>query len=379
MVCNGTGTAIDTRRSATLEEITMRCMTSLAAVAVMGAALLTTPGAMAADSTCRGVSATIVGTGADIVGTDGRDVIVTGSSGRVDAGEGDDLICVAGAALSPGWFIDAGLGNDTVDTTGWTESATTSFGITTNLGTGIDTFIGGTAVDTVSAEGVDDQVLLGDGDDDLRIVTSVSATSSVARYDGASGDNSIHVVSELGAVDLELDGVIIIDDTTRARLVGFDNATVEAPQATLRGNDQDNNLRVSGCALRVDGEGGDDLVGAGASESFSFPGSCDPHARLSGGAGNDVMYGWNGRDRLFGDAGDDRIRGRDGRDLLSGGAGDDRLGGGDGADMLRSGRGNDKLVGNPGNDSLDGGHGQDSARGGDGRDRCDAEFTRCER
>jgi hypothetical protein len=71
---------------------------SLAAVALLGAALLAPVGtATAAGETCQGQAATIVGTpGAQIVGTEGADVIVTNGKTRVDALGGDDLVCATG-------------------------------------------------------------------------------------------------------------------------------------------------------------------------------------------------------------------------------------------------------------------------------------------
>ncbi len=92
--------------------------TSLTAVALLGAALLTPMGAAtAADETCRGQAATIVGTpGGEIVGTEGADVIVTNGATRVDARGGDDLVCGTGAAP---FATILGAGADTfVDSSG---------------------------------------------------------------------------------------------------------------------------------------------------------------------------------------------------------------------------------------------------------------------
>ena len=91
--------------------------TSLAAVALLGAALLTPMGtATAAGETCQGQAATIVGTpGAQIVGTEGADVIVTNGGTRVDALGGDDLVCATiqdGVGYNPVFAI-LGAGADT--------------------------------------------------------------------------------------------------------------------------------------------------------------------------------------------------------------------------------------------------------------------------
>lgn len=116
---------------------------------------------------------------------------------------------------------------------------------------------------------------------------------------------------------------------------------------------------------------------------------------ISGGSGDDRIYGGSGRDTINGDWGNDRLfggRGRDtliggwGNDTLDGGSDDDRLSGGFGNDTLVGGFGNDVLSGDagndrlgsigggpvgpePGNDTLLGGSGNDTLLGGEGADR----------
>ena len=119
----------------------------------------------------------------------------------------------------------------------------------------------------------------------------------------------------------------------------------------------------------------------------------DDRTRLavSGGDGDDALFGGPGRDQLSGDEGDDDLHGGDHEDVLSGdegaddlfaGAGDDRaVDGGEGSDTLDAGPGDDEVViGGPGNDTVDGGPGaddpvggvgDDTVRGGEGDDRLD--------
>ena len=98
--------------------------TSLAAVALLGAALLApTSAATAAGETCQGQAATIVGTpGSRITGTAGADVIVTNGAARVDAPGGNDVVCATGGDPQfPGSGVYAvlGAGADTfVDSSG---------------------------------------------------------------------------------------------------------------------------------------------------------------------------------------------------------------------------------------------------------------------
>jgi Ca2+-binding RTX toxin-like protein len=131
---------------------------------------------------------------------------------------------------------------------------------------------------------------------------------------------------------------------------------------------------------------------------------------ISGGSGNDKLYGRGGNDAvetgsemvpggtvlhsahlaggLHGDAGNDFINGGSNSDLLDGGAGDDTLAGASENDCffeeidrsevdifsrveggLHGGDGNDKLHGGDGTDLLEGDAGQDLLRGGAGDDR----------
>lgn len=131
----------------------MRRTTPLTAAAMLGLALLApTTSATAAGETCRGEAATIVGTGPAVTGTEGRDVIVTGGSTRVTALGGDDLVCVAPVGTtSNGIEVDAGTGNDVVDTT----AAPSAYYVDADLGPGADTLEGGPGGDWVDTGDVD--------------------------------------------------------------------------------------------------------------------------------------------------------------------------------------------------------------------------------
>jgi Ca2+-binding RTX toxin-like protein len=177
----------------------MRRTTSLTAATLLGLALLApTTSATAAAETCRGEAATLVGTGPTITGTEGRDVIVSGKATTVSGLGGDDLICVAPARVSSNVLdVDAGAGNDTVDTAG----APNSYYVTVVLGAGADTFVGGASNDRVTTgdpatEGIDadrDDVRSGDGVDQVTTGISVPA--------GYPGDAPNRDVVDAGAAD----------------------------------------------------------------------------------------------------------------------------------------------------------------------------------
>ena len=90
---------------------------------------------------------------------------------------------------------------------------------------------------------------------------------------------------------------------------------------------------------------------------------------VKGNAGKDVLYGGWGDDKLYGGKGDDKLYGGDGDDILYGEAGNDKLYGSDGDDTLYGGKGDDKLYGGDGEDIINGGKGDDRLYGGAGADK----------
>jgi Ca2+-binding RTX toxin-like protein len=113
----------------------------LAPLAVLG----TSTSAQAA-ALCQGQEPTIVGTpGETVVGTAGDDVIVSEGADEVEAGDGNDLICVTGED-DPNriWVtVFAGPGDDIVDTTAF------DWDVIAELGPGVDAFVGGPGPDEV--------------------------------------------------------------------------------------------------------------------------------------------------------------------------------------------------------------------------------------
>jgi Ca2+-binding RTX toxin-like protein len=89
---------------------------------------------------------------------------------------------------------------------------------------------------------------------------------------------------------------------------------------------------------------------------------------FDGGAGMDVLFGFEGNDSLNGGDDIDVIDGGDDDDLITGGAGNDSLSGGDGDDTVQGNGDDDDLTGGAGDDKLDGGAGDDTLAGGTGDD-----------
>lgn len=334
-------------------------------VALAGGALLESVPATASGETCQGRPATIVGTGADIQGTPGDDVIVTGASRITYANAGDDLVCVTPSPHTS-LYVDAGPGDDVVDATISTTPTVSQ------LGTGLDRYLAGPAYDEVRANGADDTV------EEANWVT-LQVTEPVAGPVGRYSGNFISVWSADQDVELDLVGDLVVAGRHAAEIAGFSSASVAAPRAVVRGNDEDNALQASGCDVHVIGNGGDDyLGGSGGEDAPKF--ECDRVATMRGGQGDDRIKGTLGRNRLIGNAGNDELQGRPDPDILLGGSGRDDLIGGAGRDVLRGNAGNDHLNGNRGRDTLLGNRGRDTVDGHHGNDRCVAERERrCER
>jgi hypothetical protein len=123
------------------------------ATGLLAATLLTAPAAQAAAETCQGRAATVVGTPGQYVltGTEGDDVIVTNGAGPTLGLGGNDLICVTGGtSRSLEVSVDAGAGDDVVD------SSAVNNEVRIALGAGSDTYTGSPYDETVHGGTSDD-------------------------------------------------------------------------------------------------------------------------------------------------------------------------------------------------------------------------------
>lgn len=137
----------------------------------------------AAVETCQGQEATIVsGPVLVLTGTEGDDVIITGGSRVTRALGGNDLICVTPAGGTGGLeaYVEAGAGEDRVDTTAFTAGF-----VETRLGAGTDSFVGGSTQDRVYAqaeateESTAEVISTGAGRDSVYVGRSGEPTRSV--------------------------------------------------------------------------------------------------------------------------------------------------------------------------------------------------------
>jgi Ca2+-binding RTX toxin-like protein len=122
---------------------------------------------------------------------------------------------------------------------------------------------------------------------------------------------------------------------------------------------------------------GDDVISLGAGSDVGYGGECGP---LSPPVKDSAA--WWRASGLEGDPparadGSDRLTGGKGEDALYGGGGTDRIVGGSGRDLLVGGAGNDRLVGGPGRNRYVGGSGNDSINSANGvRELVDCGFGR---
>jgi Ca2+-binding RTX toxin-like protein len=241
------------------------------------------------------------GTGNTVIGGGGSDVIEGGDGNdTLDGGLGNDV--VFGGAGSDWYLFDWGLGADFIDVSG-------------GLASDIDIVQFGESITLedliLSRLGSDLQVRLGGSADSLLIRPFFTDVHNTLLRAGVC----FNPKKELGLADgtrLDLGDVLARTETATTgddTLVAFD---------TLDPN------YVAG-------------------------------ALLTGGEGNDTIYGRDGSDRLDGGAGRDHLYGDGGDDTLIGGASSDVLEGGAGNDLIQGEGGLDQLYGGAGNDTLDGG------------------------
>ena len=299
--------------------------TALTTAALLGLALLgPVPVAHAAGETCRGEAATIVGTpgnpallGSDgVIGTEGRDVVVTNGEFKVSTLGGDDLICVtSGGSSVRRVLIDSGAGDDVVDGTtapDWIVQA--------ELGEGADQFAGGDAGSSV--RGAYDRATPADTERDVIVggAGSDGVTSGVAGQPnpdvialGAGNDSLFYggVTASGGSID----GGTGVDELVPSTLSTPGEATLIDNAAGRMLIDQQVVATWTGMETFWTGSsavfGGNSLVFVGTAADETVYAQVAGQVRATFGAGDDsfladqapragsVIDGGDGRDLLY--------------------------------------------------------------------------------
>lgn len=296
---------------------------TLTATAALGLSLLApTAGASAVPETCQGRTATIVGTpDGRIVGTPGDDVIVSYGDYTVDAGDGDDVICLRPVVGGLVVEVDAGAGDDSVVSEGDRNNAFT------DLGPGRDSFVGGGGEDRIEAS-LDDTIVADAGDDFLNYsiardepLPSVIGTATMSRDEGwikvTAPGRQVTIDGTWGQISSS--GVVVTTFAVSPRMLfGV------AQRVTLVGTPGFDRLGTAACGTAVvRGRGArDEIVALG---DRATPKRECRHRRMiaRGGGGNDSIQGTKQADDLFGGFGNDRIFGSRGTDEANGGPGRD--------------------------------------------------------
>lgn len=336
--------------------------------------------------------------GADeIYGDDGDDFITAGADiDTVDGGAGDDFIYGGDGddVLNGGDDDDAIYGDNGNDTL--------------NGDAGNDTIVGGLGADNADG-GLDNDIIYGHGLTSTEVSQILAANSGVvfneqtnsfyqyvntatnwsSARDAATATSLSGVNGHLVTITSQVENGFIqnlIDPGASAWTSGMDNNAgtewvwsegLEAGLQFSAGASAANNFYVNWQTGEPDGtstfariqqstgEWADNIesdtfhyVIEWEAGRFSDDNAIDT---LSGGEGNDTIYGMggndilngnNGADLIFGGLGDDSIDGGGGNDVLDGDDGDDDIDGGNGADILYGGAGDDTLNGASGSDTL---------------------------
>ena len=308
----------------------------LASGLVVGIVALPVP-AVAAEI-CQGQAATLVGSpDMSLAGTDGDDVIVTNGSRVILALDGNDRVCVTGKSGQ----VYAGFGDDVVDTTA--ASSGRSF-----LGPGADTYLGGPGPDFVKASG-DPGSGAAIGDQQVDVIAVGAGPATI--YSGAPGKGNADTITvgdgpstvywsgyqtggevEFGAGRHRMQVFLKGDEPRDWRLgnglvsdagdqlvrwtgVVRDLSVLAFPDSaelTMLGSAAPELLKARACRATIEGRGGNDVLRF----SLAPDDSCQrPERRLLGGAGADALLGSPRGDVLFGGGGRDVANGRSGNDL----------------------------------------------------------------
>ena len=252
--------------------------------------------------------------GITVTGSAGNDFIaLTGNEDTADGLAGADIIIAAEDDVAR-YVLSGGLGNDILFAG---ENADNSL----DGGDGDDILISGfSGTDTLSG---------GDGADLL-----VGGTGPGSREMFGGADNDTYVIEAFGGTDT-------ITDSGGADDVVVFASGVEFKAFTTSGDDLVISLANGGEVTLVDQLTTapiERLVHEGLGLDLTFT------AGLTGGAGNDFLFGTTAGETLTGNDGDDFLFGGGGNDDLKGGIGNDILFGASGTDVLDGGAGTRDIV-----------------------------------
>ena len=291
------------------------------------------------------------GMGDDSLTIDGDDQNVTGD-------EGNDKVTVAAGSEFVQLFLVPGA-IETVNASALTgDSYFNAIGATWSVsitgGSGVDHIEGGDANDKLIGGAGGDRIHGGGGNDSLTGGDGNDILSGGDGNDSLTGDNGDDILHGQEGDDFLNGGL------------GADN---------LYGNAGNDSMTIDGNDIYVFGHAGIDKVTVAAgseavivyltmswietvvatastANNKFFAEGATWAVSITGGSGNDTIFGGNLNDTLTGGAGNDRIEGFGGNDLLNGGLGADAFDGGEGNDSLTIDDMDTSVIGGAGLDKV---------------------------
>jgi Ca2+-binding RTX toxin-like protein len=302
----------------------------------------------------------------DIAGTSGRDSLQGGAGAdTISGGAGDDQIYAGVGDLAHGDDGNDFLGAERGDVVG---SATLDGGAGDDWlyfwNTSSETVhaFGGDGLDNFTFEGSGPVEIDAGAGDDRIIFDGMSASNAVtATITGGAGRDlytvsaSTYLPPRLTIVDFtpgdQGDRIHLVDYLFRLSQYTWNAATNPFEAGLIRISSEG----VTTVQVHVQGEWRDIFVLPGVSageltaanfEGWSPNGGAQQGLQLTGGAGDDSLFGSLGPDTISGGGGEDIIDGRSGGDLVLGGDGADTLLMSSGTSTIHGGVGDDRLVAN---------------------------------
>jgi Ca2+-binding RTX toxin-like protein len=299
---------------------------------------------------------------------DANDALLPGQTGNDDiirAGAGDDTVLAGNGNDS----ITAGNGNDSVDAGAGNDTLDGGRGADTlDGGAGNDSVIGGAGDSLVGGEG--DDTIQGNGASEIYGDAPSSADLPNIAYPGdyTADVNPANNEDLINAGTSGSEGVTVYGGDDNDTVNGGDNAD------TIYGGIDDDRINAgAGDDSVIGGQGRDTVVGGAGNDVISGDDTLPTTHDLADTAGDLVTN--NNTDSLSGGLGDDTIYGQDDDDTLAGGAGNDVLDGGNDDDLMTGDAGNDRFIGGQGNDTMTGGADMDNFVGANAGDVVDGSET----
>ena len=293
---------------------------------------------------------------------------------------GDDTVTPQGEFVDQSYYMNGGMGNDTLNGSTVADFLVGGAGDDAlSGGLGNDEFLGGAGNDSINGGEGDDIITGGLGDDSILGGNGIDTANINLATDGADAIN-------LGAGNdvMQVSGAGQIRLTFTSSEVGNGSANDSNTLANqdgglaVRMQAEDGADGLTGPVSRVDDEGvtfvaaagttfdvrdlptgtargdGFRVVVLGTSATAETLTAANPALSyyINGGSGRDTITGGNVDDFLVGGADVDILDGGQGNDSLLGGTGIDQLFGGTGNDILDGGADTDFLVGGVGNDTY---------------------------